>query len=127
MMKTRDQERATRAHALIRDVPEADAEKYGSLALALPMLVRTAGLVGALEFVNGRKSTSQQVLLQHIKRHLVDAGLITEQQDPIAASREADLPKYIRLTHETLAALLWHKRFTHSVLKVESGKDLGES
>ena len=33
-----------------------------------------------------------------------------------------DLKEYIKLTHETMAALLWYKRFAQSVLDVDASE-----
>ena len=124
-MRTRDQVRAERAHALVSQIQTkslADQKKYGTMALKLPLLIRTAGLLGALEFVNGRNDEGR-TLLGHITSHLVDAGLLGQNQNLMHTTQTSDVTSYLRLTRETLAVLLWHKRFTHSMLGVEQGDE----
>ena len=126
MMQTRDQKRAETAYKLVEAVShqgDTARQKYGTMALSLPMLVRTAGLLAALEFVNSRKEPSQRLLLDHLKDHLTEAGLVPGGKDVIATCRKADLATYLRLNQEVLAVLLWHKRLTHSLLGVEAGED----
>lgn len=52
-----DQQRAILAYQHIEPLVqhEALAKKYGTMALKLPILVRTAGLCQALHFVRSRK------------------------------------------------------------------------
>jgi CRISPR-associated protein Cmr5 len=118
-MRTRSQKNASTAFAQVRavlDSGEAAKTKYGSMAHKLPVLIRTAGLAQALEFVESRGDESQKLLLDHLAV-AVGAGSRAEY---LRRSRDYELGQYIRLTQESLAALLWYKRFVQSVLKVEA-------
>jgi CRISPR-associated protein Cmr5 len=91
-------------------------QKYGTMALKLPILIRTAGLAQALAFVQARGSEAQNLLLEHLA---VAAGI--QGGDELARqSREEELDAYIYLTNLVLAALVWYKRFSESVLKVSA-------
>ena len=96
--------------------PEGSKERkqYGSMAHKLPILVRQAGLVQALEFVNSRGKDAQRSLLGDLA--------VAVGQDNAAAllqrSRVAELADYTFLTHRVMLALKWYKRFAQSVLKV---------
>lgn len=100
---------------------EPKRKKYGSMAHRLPVLVRKAGLAQALSFVDSRGSEEQKKLLEHLAQ-VVGEG---NAEALLRKSREAELPEYMRLTHEVLAALLWYKRFSQSVLGVEEGEKGG--
>lgn len=96
---------------------EADYKKYGAMAHKLPILIYTAGLVQALEFVNTRDSIHRRLLgdlAQTIGQPDVEALL--------AASRGPSLSAYMLLTQRTLAALLWYKRFAQSILDVDASE-----
>jgi len=102
------------ARANKKDSPERD--KYGGTAQKLPVLVRTAGLVQALAFVQSRKGDPY-------KQFLGDLAAVLGAQNADAllrSSRGANLEEYIYLTERTMLALKWFKRFAQSVLEVEA-------
>jgi len=115
-MLTRDQRYAEQIYQQVSQVPEAERQKYGSMAHKLPILIRTAGLAQALAFVDSRGSDEQKKLLDHI-------AAVVNEPDLVARSRTAELADYMRLTRNVLAALLWYKRFAQSVLGVEAGEE----
>lgn len=120
-VQTRNQRYAAQIFGQISRLPKAQHEKYGSMAHKLPVLVRTAGLAQALAFVESRGSDEQKRLLDHLAE-VVGAG---NQQTLVERSRKAELPEYMRLTRNALAALDWYKRFAQSVLGVEADADKG--
>jgi len=93
--------------------------EYGSMAHKFPVLVRQAGLIQALVFVQTRGKDAHQSLLQDL------AQVVMEQnaQAFVNQCQEAELMDYMWLTRQTLSALEWFKRFAQSVLEVESGAD----
>lgn len=118
-MQTRSQKNASTAFKQVGEVHargEAAKNKYGSMAHKLPVLIRTAGLAQALEFVESRGDESQKLLLDHLAV-AVGAG---NRAEYLRRSRDYELGEYVRLTQESLAALLWYKRFVQSVLKVDA-------
>lgn len=90
-------------------------KRYGSLAHKLPVLIRTAGLVQALAFVQARGKREGQQLLNDLAATI---GM-TDGEALVTASRNAPLLPYMRLTRTALDALLWYKRFAQSILEVE--------
>jgi len=112
MMLTRDQRYAEQIYQQVSQVPEAERQKYGSMAHKLPVLIRTAGLAQALAFVDSRGSDEQKRLLEHL------AAVVNEPK-LLERSRTAELADYMRLTRNVLAALVWYKRFAQSVLDVD--------
>jgi len=94
---------------------EPEYKKYGAMAHKLPLLIRTAGLVQALAFVEARGKEIQ-------KRLLTDLKATIEPNDPrtlLVHAQNADLSEYMRLTQQIMAALLWYKRFAQSILGVD--------
>ena len=133
---------------------EVTRKKYGSLAHKLPVLIRTAGLVQALIFVQARnkedtneKQSPQRQLLRDLASVLAVTSILEgaepflqedtldqqKQKDRqrlaffIERSREADFEEYMRLTEGALETLLWFKRFAQSELKVELGDEVEEN
>lgn len=127
-MQTRDQKLAGPIFEQVSEIAkraEVERKKYGSMAHKLPVLIRTAGLAQALAFVEARGSEPQRLLLDHLaKIVLADNRTKTEL---LKESRDASLEKYMLLTQNTLAALLWYKRFAQSVLGVEQGSEIDPS
>ena len=117
MQHTREQKFAA---AVFKRISEADKlakedkTKYGSMAHQLPVLIRTAGLAQALAFVDARRDSVLQRLLDDLAATLGR----TSRADLIQISRDAPLADYMRLTQDALAALLWFKRFAQSVLEI---------
>lgn len=127
-MLTRDQERAKLIFEQVSAVPTEDRKRYGAMAQQLPILVRTAGLCQALEFVATRKKDYDNLLLDHLAAAVYpppapsDSNRVLrgDREALLRNSRTADLQKYMWLTREVLAGLTWYKRFAQSVLGVES-------
>jgi len=127
-MKTLSQEYADKVFnqvvAFGKDNPEGSKprKQYGSMAHKLPILVRQAGLIQAVVFVETRGKEAHKRLLDDL------AGTLGKTNG--AALREecqtAELGDYIWLTRKTLAALEWYKRFAESVLNIKSGEEGGE-
>lgn len=122
-MKTREQKYADSAFQQISDDIEtknrAYQKKYGSMAHKLPVLIHSAGLAQALQFVESRGSNEQKVLLKHLANTVGCAS----KAELLDKSRSVGLNDYIHLTEKSLSALLWYKRFAQSVLKVEAGDE----
>jgi len=121
-MQTRDQELATVVFeqvSQISGISESDRKKYGSMAHKLPVLIRTAGLVQALAFVEARGEKVHHTLLDHIAKV---AGF-DDRKRLLEKSRSAPLNEYMHLSQRVMVALQWYKRFAQSVLGVEQGAD----
>lgn len=116
-MHTREQVYAQRVYELVSsvDVDPARRKAYGAMAHSLPVLIRTAGLVQALEFVHTRKAPQKQLLSD-----LAAVLGYNKDTDLLQASRRAHISEYMYLTQEALQALLWFKRYAQSVLDVTS-------
>lgn len=98
-------------------------KEYGSMAHKLPVLVRQAGLMQALTFVDTRGKDAQKKLLS-------DLALTLEKNNAqalLSECRSAELANYMWLTRQTLAALEWYKRFAESVLDVRPGEEEGQN
>lgn len=103
---------------------KTERNKYGAMAHKLPVLIRTAGLAQALGFLDAKSSEKMN------ERLLKDlASTLGKRDDELLRESRGEnnqsLGDYLRLTQETLAALLWYKRFAQSVLGVEAGEQPG--
>lgn len=119
-MQTREQRYASGVYELIsRTVARDESYKksYGSMAHKLPVLVRTAGLAQALEFVATRPDSQQPQ--KDLLHDLAQALGYSSETALRAASRTERLETYMRLTQDALQALLWFKRYAQSVLGVQ--------
>jgi CRISPR-associated protein Cmr5 len=115
-MQTIDQKYSVTVYKQVLKIKEEpDSKKYGAMAHKLPILIHTAGLLQALEFVKSRGNTIQKLLLEHL-------AITVSQGDAetlLKAARSGKLNEYMRLTRQVLAALLWYKRFAQSILEVD--------
>jgi len=111
-IQTRNQQYAAKVFEHVQAVPADERDKYKAMAHKLPVLIRTAGLAQALAFVNTTKESAHERLLDQ----LAETVLAGTRESFLNRIRTDDLPKYIRLTQETLAALLWYKRFAQAIL-----------
>lgn len=125
-MSNREQEYAARIYEQVKDYGDEHSKdskprkQYGSMAHKLPILVRQAGLVQALAFVETRGKDPHKVLLQNLAEVVLDGDNPTAER-LVTESRSADggLQAYMYLTEKTLLALTWYKRFAQSVLNVK--------
>ena len=117
-MQTRDQIYAATIYEQFSTIAkETEYKQYGAMAHKLPILIRTAGLVQALSFVEARSKKEIQ------KRLLTDLKATIEPNDPrtlLVHAQQADLSEYMRLTQQVMAALLWYKRFAQSMFGVDA-------
>lgn len=117
---TRDQTRASAAFAHVTSVSDPVRKEYASLCMKAPVLLKTAGLIQFLEFVARDNDASNELFLQHLALQLsrVDTS-ITSSDMLRTTARSALLPKYMHLTRELSATLLWYRRFAQSELGAE--------
>lgn len=122
-MQTRDQRYAGKifeqAEVVKRDYTKEQQDRYGSMAHNLPVLIRQAGLAQAVGFVEARGKDEQKRLLDDLAKTLG----YNDRADYAAKVRSADLSRYMFMTQDALAALLWYKRFAQTVLGVQAPVD----
>lgn len=96
--------------------------KYGAMAQKLPVLIRTAGLAQAITFLEAKSKKESEKMNKQLLDDLSEAvsEMMGFDKTIFAEKCRADkLTAYLQLTQNTLAALLWFKRFSVSVLEVE--------
>jgi CRISPR-associated protein Cmr5 len=115
-MQTLDQQYSATVYEQVLEIKkESEYKKYGVMAHKLPILIHTAGLAQALEFVHSRGEPIQKRLLEHL-------AITIGQHDTntlLNTLRNGTLSEYMRLTRQVLAALLWYKRFAQSILEID--------
>lgn len=110
-MLTRDQKYASSALERLQKVKPDGQTEYKAAAQELPATVRSAGLVQALTFMRSRGGAHEQIL----KDVAFTLGY-NDEAALLAASRDAHLPQYIRLTEQVIDALQWYKRLAQAEL-----------
>lgn len=124
-MKTLSQEYAANVFEKVKAFGEDHTKgsnqrkEYGSMAHKLPILVRQAGLIQAVVFVETRGKESHKQLLNDLAATLGKADAKTFREK----CQKAELADYMWLTRKTLAALEWYKRFAESVLEIKAGEE----
>lgn len=121
----RDHQRANSAFENVQTMLTGEGKKeYGRLALRLPFLIRSSGLVQALTFVD--EKAGDVPLLRHLAHTVgvAQGGLAMSKTDLLRQARETNDPAaYLMLTRETLRAATWYKRLATSILGAEEGDD----
>jgi CRISPR-associated protein Cmr5 len=118
-MKTRSQEYAAAVYVKVKAVKDSKNktfhDDYLNLARKLPILIRSAGLMQALAFVQGNEK--KEVAWQQLLRDLAAVVRNASETDLLTACYNAEIFEYMHLTKKTLDALVWFKRFAESMLE----------
>ncbi|MCK5799196.1 MAG: hypothetical protein KAI47_18515 [Deltaproteobacteria bacterium] len=124
---TLEQARAIAAHdniqALVKSSDE-DKKRYATVIYQTIALVQNAGLVQTLEFINALSNATKKAAADRFLGHLaaqlkrVDSR-ITNADTLRDRVRRANLRDYMHLTRETMATLVWYRRFVQSILKID--------
>ena len=126
-MRTLEQEVAEKVYRKVslfgENQPQGSAKRnqYGAMAHSLPILIRTAGLAEALAFVQSRGKEGSTALLEDQGQVVLDKSA----DDFAVQSRDVELQEYMYLTHRSLQALKWFKRFAQTILDVPATQDDG--
>jgi CRISPR-associated protein Cmr5 len=122
---TLEQKRAAMAFKHLQEVTVKEEQVlYGSMALKLPALIRSAGLCQALYFVKSRPKPVLKILLDHLGKQLQRVDPAIEGMESLCRrARELDLAQYVWLTREALAAVSWYGRLARSEWGVVAGED----
>jgi CRISPR-associated protein Cmr5 len=109
---SRQREWAKAALDTVKALKDKDGEtKFRSHALRLPTLIKQAGLAQALAFTQSRDEQGKGLV----------AALATAlgRTNLLDRSIAAELPEYMALSREAIAAAVWFRRFAQSELKGE--------
>ena len=129
-VRTREQKYAATVYALVQNFDhsikdEKQRVRYASLCHSVAIMIRSAGLVQALAFACRKQDQGNQQFVRDLAQALGYSG-DNNQLKLLEASYTASLMEYMYLTQDTLAVLLWFKRFAQSILKVEQGTQVEE-
>lgn len=102
-----------------------DFEKYLSFARGFPSLIHSCGLVQALSFAKAKsaKYEHQGYFLEDLKQILIVGGLLSQGDDLVNFSRNADQAKYLLLSRRALDAAVWLKRYSEALETPSQTKD----
>lgn len=125
MHQTRQQKHAQIAYEKIsRHREQKYLDGYGRQAHKLPILLRSSGLVAALEFIDTRNERDGGAqLVADLNAHAAELKLIPQGQCLKEVAMKADLAAYLRLSREVQQIATWYKRFSVSVLEIEQGSE----
>ena len=124
-MQTRNQTFAVKVYKKVEkhlSKSKEERTKYGAMAQKLPVLIRTAGLAQAISFLEAKSKKVSEEMNKQLFEDLsetVSEMMSFDKSKFSTQCRESAMSEYLLLTQNTLAALLWFKRFSVSVLEVE--------
>jgi len=107
---------------------EEARKKYGGMCHKLPVLIRTAGLVQALTFLQAKSSEKsnekkpKEEMWRQLGNDLAQTLGHTNLDALAGEARDASLSKYMMLTQRALEQLLWYKRYAMAVLDVDTAE-----
>jgi CRISPR type III-B/RAMP module-associated protein Cmr5 len=118
MIKTREQDYAAKIYDQVGKVKGKNfQDDYKNAAKNLPFLIRSAGLVQALYFMQTRNEGAK-TLIKHLANiiekpteTLAENELKALAENFLAKVRTKPINEYIFLTEKCLLALKWYKRF----------------
>lgn len=127
---TIEQDRARLAHEHVTGIGQQEEDgrprkAYATVVHELTTLVRSSGVVQALEFVgaytNPDKKKAGEKLLEHlaVQMRRVVPSVKDGQGLRELARRTGDLRVYMHLGRELLATLVWYRRCIQSILKID--------
>lgn len=117
-----EQGRAMHAFNAVSDIAnepsisDGNKKKYKSGAKKLPVLIKTNGLGQTLAFIEKRDGYSE--LFDQIEEWLKKKQLITTNQ-MVSEVIGFDSDKYRQVATETIALLIWMRRFVDSMIEGE--------
>ncbi len=98
---------------------KAERKKYGGMCHKLPVLIRTAGLVQALTFLQAKP---KEQMWRQLGNDLAQTLGRTNLDALAGEARDASLSKYMVLTRRALEQLLWYKRYAQVLLDVDTAE-----
>lgn len=116
MLQTRSQRFAAHAYENVKGITaSAHKDKYKALTRNLPVLIRTAGLAQALAFIPSEDAQKKmhETLIDHLSTTVNNGRNVSET----CRDKNLSLQHYMRLTRDTLDALVWYKRFAESLIE----------
>ena len=99
----------------VSGVKEGTAE-YKSFCEGFPTLLRTAGLLQTLMFLEAKKAHPHGTLLKHLKAQFADLGLAPANADLSTTVATLATAEYMTWTRMADKIAYWHKRFSQALL-----------
>lgn len=123
--RTREQVRASEAARLVGEIDaKADkrlSQRYNSLAGALPVFIRTNGLLQTIAFLAAKADRAkhpadcaEHLVMDHLSIHLRTASLLAHGKQLLDVLPDVGYERYLRFQEEAIACAAWHKRFSHA-------------
>ena len=123
MVATRQQTWSAGAHNKVMSAAtQKFASKYRTLCMKMPSLIKQAGLVQAIVFVQAREGDSGKQFVNDLAAvaNLGGNANCTENgEDLLERVQGADLPIYLAHTNDVSQVAVWFRRFAQIELKDE--------
>lgn len=112
--QTLQQLRAAAAWAHTQAVPQASREAYKSLVRGFAAMIQTDGLGAALVFLQAKGKQEHKMLTQHLSAWTLKRMGANGQNDLLAWLLTQNSAAYRRAASESIAYLMWLKRFAEA-------------
>lgn len=121
-LKTIEQKRAEFAYNKIIEVKNTGNKDYKSLARGFSSMILQNGLGQALAFLKAKKKEHHLAIYNHINLWLKECFGKSNNFDILAAIRNETSSEYRLYTKETLAFLIWLRKFAEAELPEKEDK-----
>lgn len=131
-MQTIEQRRAARARDCVAGIAadvDVDIKAYKAVASSFPAMIRMNGLGQALAFIRSRKGSEYRRIYDHVSAWLGagQAGVLTSEGDALSALVNGDARTYRQAETETIAFMVWIKRYAEAAaLRADCAKETPE-
>lgn len=116
--RSTEQKRAEKALNVVKNVTKSNREDYRTLAMQAPAHIQTNGLGQTLAFWRSKGRTKPaDILYSHVSEWVCPRMNWSETDDLLTKLTACSIQKYRRATAETMAFLIWLKRFAEAELK----------
>ena len=110
---------AASAAKFVGELKESKPE-YKSFCEGFPTLLRSAGLLQTLLFLEAKKAHPHGTLLKQLKSHFAELGLAQPNADLATTVAGLGTAEYMTWTRMADKIAYWHKRFAQALLTEKS-------
>ena len=136
--RTREQARAAEAARLVATLASDPEDRvkaaYNSIAGALPVMIRTNGILQVVAFFEDKaarredkgekpKAAAARLVISHLTEQLRLGGHLPQGKELRDHLVSVAYPVYLRTQEEALACATWHKRFAHASFGAPTDQD----
>ena len=109
--------RAAEAVTAVGKRPQKERDEHKSFCEGFPVLLRNAGLLQAVVFLEAKRTHPHGTLLEHLKAQFLALGLLGAQESLSGKIAGLDSVSYMTWTRLADRVAYWEKRFVQALLK----------